>query len=70
MTSELAMVTHPPSLRPASLHPLSRVQFLKIWRANIRSQDVILSNTGATEASDINNLYRKETSLDSSRELK
>ena len=70
MTSELAMVTPPPSLRPASLHPLARVQFLKIWRANIRSQDVILSNTGATEASDINNLYRKETSLDSSRELK
>lgn len=70
MTSELAMVTHPPRLRPVSLHPLSRVQFLKIWRASIRRQDVILSNTGATEGSDINNLCSKETSLDSSWELK
>ena len=51
-------------------HGQFRGQFLKIWRASIRRQDVILSNTGATEGSDINNLCSKETSLDSSWELK
>lgn len=55
---------------PSPSNASSRGQFLKAWGASVRSQDFILSALGATEGSDINNLYHKEISLASLWEIK